>query len=200
MYELSRLDGYLSSPYRFVRIATDAGRCRARASISRRSRAAIRWRCACRNATRTCACATHSGSKRGARSAQSLSLGANYRFYIDDWGIVSHTAGVDATWVPAEAWLLSLGYRFYTQSAASHYAPFYAPAPLPEHYTSDKELTQLSSHRIQLELVRAFALDDLGSALRTVLRVAPAYFMYDNFPLLDSMRVLEVTLSVEVTL
>jgi hypothetical protein len=71
---------------------------------------------------------------------------------------------------------------------------------LPEHYTSDKELTALSSHRLQLELGRAFALDDMGSVLRTILRVAPAYFSYDNFPLLHSMRVLEVTVSTEVTL
>jgi hypothetical protein len=87
-----------------------------------------------------------------------------------------------------------------SQSAADQYAPFYPAKPLPEHYTSDKELTQLSSHRVQLELMRVFTLDELGSLLRTVLRVAPAYFVYDNFPLLDSMRVLEVTVSMEVVL
>ena len=35
-----------------------------------------------------------------------FSLGANYRFYIDDWGILSHTAGIDFAWVPSEAWLM----------------------------------------------------------------------------------------------
>lgn len=200
IYELGRLDGYLSSPYRFVRIANDAGQvpstCVYQAAIMGGTPVSM-----CLPERNPELRMRHAIGIEGRRAlSDSISLGLNYRFYIDDWGILSHTAGIDVGWVPAEAWLLALGYRFYTQSAADQYAPFYPAKPLPEHYTSDKELTQLSSHRLQLELMRVFTLDDLGSLLRTVLRVAPAYFTYDNFPLLDSMRVLEVTVSMEVVL
>jgi hypothetical protein len=200
VYELARLDGYLSSPYRFVRIANDAGQvpstCQYASAIMGGDPVSM-----CLPERNPELRLRHAIGIEGRRAlSTAFSLGVNYRFYIDDWGILSHTAAADVTWVPAEAWLLGLGYRFYTQSAADQYAPFYSPKPLPEFYTSDKELTQLSSHRVQLELMRVFTLDDLGSLLRTVLRVAPAYFIYDNFPLLDSMRVLEVTVSMEVVL
>ena len=200
VYELSRLDGYLSSPYRFVRIATDAGHipgtCVVAPALPGGDPVA-----ACLQEQNPELRLRHALGVEGRRAlTRALSAGLSYRFYIDDWGIRSHTAGVDLAWIPGDGWLLSLGYRFYTQSAASHYAPFYQPAPLPDHYTSDKELSQLASHRVELELARVFALDDLGSALRTVLRAAPAYFVYYDFPLLDSMRVLEVTLSLELSL
>jgi hypothetical protein len=200
VYELSRLDGYQSSPYRYVRIASDAG--------------AVPSTCvydpAVVGADPLSMCVPERNPELRVRHAigvqarralsQVTSLGASYRFYVDDWDITSHTAGIDGAWVPSRDWLLALGYRFYHQSAASHYAPFYAPMPMPELYTSDKELSTLSSHRIALEVARAFELDEQGSTVRTVLHVAPAYFQYHDFPLLDHIEVLEVTLEVGVVL
>jgi hypothetical protein len=131
---------------------------------------------------------------------ETLSVGASYRFYIDDWDVTSHTIGADGALVLDAGWLLALGYRFYHQGAASHFAPFYPAMPLPAHYTSDKELSTLSSHRLELELERSWALDKPGSELRAVLRTSPSYFSYDDYLLLDHITVLEVTVAVEVTL
>ncbi len=191
-YELSRQQGYLSSPYRYVRIANDAGDLPS----------------TCVYPVKMCALENNPGSRLrhavalNARRALSgsISLGASYRFYLDDWGVISHTAAIDAAWIPGEGWLLSFGYRFYHQSAASHYQPFYAPMPMPTYFTNDKELTSLSSHRIELEVSRAFRLDDLGSELRAVLLAAPSYYTYDDFLPLDHISALDVTVALEVKL
>jgi hypothetical protein len=200
IYDLSRQQGYLSSPYRYVRIASDSGQVPSTCV----------YQAAAQGGNPVMMCVPERNPELRLRHAvavqvrralsQAISLGANYRLYLDDWHMTSHTAAVDAAWIPARDWLLSLGYRFYQQSGASHYAPFYMATPMPEHFTSDKELSSLSAHRLELELTRTFSLDDLDSQLRIVLRISPSYYRYPDFPLLHDMRVLEVTASTEVTL
>jgi hypothetical protein len=61
------------------------------------------------------------------------SLHLDYRFFADDWGIRSHT--FDAAWYQpvGGGWLATLGARYYTQSAADFYQPFFLfhePFPL----------------------------------------------------------------------
>lgn len=191
-YELIRQQGYLSSPYRYVRIAADAGSlpstcvypvkmCVLEHDPSTRLRHAVAL-----------------NARRALSSA--LSLGVQYRFYLDDWGVMSHTAGVDGAWVPGEGWLLSLAYRFYRQRGVVFYQPFYLAMPMPAHFTSDKELTTLSSHRVELELARRFRLDDAGTELRAILLVAPSYFSYQDFLPLDHIQALDTTVSFEVKL
>ena len=97
-------------------------------------------------------------------------------------------------------WLVSLGYRFYMQGSADHYAPVYLATPLPAFYTSDKELSTLTHHRIDAELGRTWELDDAGTQLDTHLVVSPGFYAYDDFPLLDSISVIEVTLGMGVRL
>src|SRR5690606_40604016 len=60
-------------------------------------------------------------------------------------------------------------YRFYTQGSAFHWKTHFTPGEMAAYYTSDKELSALTSHRIGLEASRAFALDELGSKLNAVL-------------------------------
>lgn len=195
IYEVTSQRGYQSSPYRFVRFAETADAvprtcqlplmmCLPERSPEERLRHAI--------------AVTGRHALTGA-----LSAGASYRFYFDDWDMTSHTAGVDAALALDPGWLLSLGYRFYTQSKASHYEPVYVVMPmqsLPEHYASDKELSTLSSHRGELELARRFELDDVGTELETVLLVSPTFYSYADFPLLDSVTALEVSLAMELRL
>jgi hypothetical protein len=192
VYELGSQTGYLSSPYRYVRIASDAGSlpstcvlpvssCMLEENPGARMRHAI---------------ALHARRALG----DPFSVGLSYRFYLDDWAMTSHTISLDGAWTPAEHWLVGLAYRLYTQSSAEHYKPFYAPMPLPEHFTSDKELSALTSHKIELELSHSFQLDDMGSALDLVLLLAPSQFLYHEFLPLDSITALEGTLAVEVKL
>jgi hypothetical protein len=200
IYDVSRQQGYLSNPYRYVRIATDAGQVPS-TCIYQAAAPGGKPVTMCVPERNPDLRMRHAVAVQARRAlSQTLSLGASYRLYLDDWQITSHTAAVDAAWMPSRDWLLSLGYRFYHQSGASHYAPFYLPTPMPEHFTSDKELSSLSSHRLELELTRTFSIDDLDSQLRLVLRISPAYYRYPDFPLLRDMRVLEVTASTEVTL
>jgi hypothetical protein len=192
IYELSAQQGYLSSPYRYVRIAMDPGQVPS----------------TCVYPVKSCVLENNPGSRlrhafalNGRRALSNrFSVGANYRFYLDDWHVTSHTIGIDGAWIPGEGWLLALGYRYYRQSAASHYQPFYLALPMPTQYTSDKELTALSSHRIEVELSRTWTLDSHGTELRTVLLAAPSYFAYDDFLPLDHITALDLTVAFEVAL
>ncbi len=63
-------------------------------------------------------------------------LHVDYRFFHDDWGIDAHT--LDLTWYQplGDGWMLVPGLRYYTQSAADFYQPFFLfnqpfPSKLP---------------------------------------------------------------------
>lgn len=191
-YEIGRQSGYLASPYRYVRIADDAG-----------------------SVPSTCVtpldmCVLESTPDERVRNAVAVqlrralgsdfSVGAGYRFYLDDWELGSHTAEADVAFVPGEDWLLDLSYRFYTQSKAALYRPYYPLDTLPAYYSSDKELSTLTTQRVQLELTKLWDLDHEGTRLRTVLLAAPTFYAYSDFPLLDHIVALELTLSAGVEL
>ena len=57
--------------------------------------------------------------------ALDASLHLDYRFYHDDWGINAHT--LDAAWYQplGGGWLATLGGRYYSQTQASFYRPYY---------------------------------------------------------------------------
>jgi len=195
VYEPSLQQGYLSSPYRFVRFAAADGplvsTCREPVTL-------------CLPEVNPDSRLRHAIALSGRRAlGDAFSVGAGYRFYLDSWDMTSHTLSLDGALMPSDDWLFSLGYRFYRQSSASHFESFYVSAamkPLEEAYTSDKELSELSSHRLSLEVMKTFVLDELGSELSTVLLVAPTHFLYHEFLLLDSITAFEVTLAVEVAL
>jgi hypothetical protein len=52
-------------------------------------------------------------------------LHVDYRFFHDDWGITSHT--LDLSWYQplGDGWMLVPGLRYYTQSAADFYQPYF---------------------------------------------------------------------------
>lgn len=192
VYELGVQRGFLSSPYRYVRFAADRG-------VEPST---------CLFPVDACLPEQHPGARMRHALAlygrhafgDRLSLGANYRFYLDDWEMTSHTIALDGALVPGEGWVIALGYRFYRQSSAYFFEPFYAPMPRPRYYTSDKELTALSSHRVELELGHSFTLDEPGSQLKLVLALAPTFYLYHEFLPIDSVTALETTVSVGVTL
>jgi hypothetical protein len=179
MYEISRLSGYLSSPYRYVAIGTGWG-CATPAPV-------------CVPEVNPGERLRHAASLSGRRSMGSeWSLGGAYRFYTDDWGILSHTISADATWLLSPETLLSGRYRFYTQGAADHYEPIYT-AP-QEYVTSDKELSSLSSHRVTLELEHVFELTNARTLTATA-SVAPIFYFYSDFPPLDQITAFEANLA-----
>jgi hypothetical protein len=190
VYEIGLQRGYLSSPYRYVRFSPDNNQ-----SIG-----------TCVPPVSMCAPEENPDSRfrhaLGAHTRRALSdeiaFGAGYRFYFDDWSMLSHTVTLEGTWAPSERWLVAAEYRFYTQNNAGHYQPTYPVMPAPIYFTRDKELSALTSHRLSLEITRTWSIDDTGGVLNGVLLIAPAYFGYTNFPLLDHITAIEATLALEV--
>jgi len=169
IYELSHLEGYQSSPYRYVGMGGD-GQCGGSAVLCLpEAHPELRTR--------------HSVAAQ-ARHALSddSSAGLGYRFYIDDWGVMSHTAVAQVAWLPGEDQTITLRYRYYQQTASNFYRSVYGTPSGPLRYiTSDKELSPMFSNRIALGYDARF---DLGGdvGLRFALALGGTIFSYNDFP------------------
>jgi hypothetical protein len=71
-------------------------------------------------------------------------LRAYYRFYIDNWGIRSHTASLEVPVKITPFISVSPFYRYYVQTAARYFAPYGAHTPADEYYTSNYALSAFS--------------------------------------------------------
>ncbi|HMH35045.1 MAG TPA: DUF3570 domain-containing protein [Puia sp.] len=71
---------------------------------------------------------------------------AYYRFYIDNWGLVSHTANIEVPVKITPFFSLSPFYRYYVQSAVNYFAPFESHSPQDQYYTSNYALAAFKSH------------------------------------------------------
>jgi hypothetical protein len=188
LYELMSANGFNSSAYRFIGIGTENGLCGANSrppnaycipehSPSERLRHAV------------------AANFRRALG-DSASLGLGYRFYLDSWDVMSHTGLAELNFMPGKEWLLGLRYRFYMQGAAKHYRPVFMSSDIGlEFYTNDKELSKFTSHRLALDIEKAFELDDRGHVLTVVLSGAPSFFSYENYLPLKSITAFELTLA-----
>lgn len=117
-YTVQRSDGYQSSPYRYV--TTAGGVAMPEAHPTDRTRHAVTGRIM---------------RVLGARTA----LDGSYRFYVDGWGVTSHTAQVALTRELTEHLELRLRGRGYYQDAADFYQETYA-APM-RYVSADRELS-----------------------------------------------------------
>lgn len=73
--------------------------------------------------------------------ALDATLQFDYRFYIDDWNINSHT--FDVKWLQAlgNGWTVTPGIRYYSQSQAAFFAPYFLSPRADGHYSSDFRLS-----------------------------------------------------------
>ncbi len=69
-----------------------------------------------------------------------------YRFYVDSWGLVSHTANLEVPVKITPFFSLSPFYRYYIQSAVKYFAPFEAHVEQDQYFTSNYALAAFSSH------------------------------------------------------
>lgn len=75
------------------------------------------------------------------------SLRGSFRYYSDDWGVTSQTAGVKLSQYITDLITARYRYRFYTQSSADFYRDEYASASGVDGYlTGDYRLGELTSH------------------------------------------------------
>lgn len=70
-----------------------------------------------------------------------------YRFYINDWGIDSHTASLEVPVKVSEKFTLYPSYRFYQQSVADYFAPYEQHQSTQVFYTSDYDLSNYYAHQ-----------------------------------------------------
>jgi hypothetical protein len=67
-----------------------------------------------------------------------------YRFYIDNWGVRSHTASLEVPVKITPFFSISPFYRYYIQSASNYFAPFKVHTAADEYYTSNYALAAFS--------------------------------------------------------
>ncbi len=76
-------------------------------------------------------------------------IGVSYRFYSDDWGVVSHTVDVRYRWNIDENNYLQPRLRWYTQTAADFYRhSLVAGEPLPAYASADPRLAEYDATTI----------------------------------------------------
>jgi hypothetical protein len=67
-----------------------------------------------------------------------------YRFYKDNWGLVSHTAEVEVPVKISPFISVSPFYRFYNQSGVKYFAAFQQHTAADQYYTSNYDLSKFS--------------------------------------------------------
>ncbi|MGE3802061.1 MAG: DUF3570 domain-containing protein [Candidatus Kapaibacterium sp.] len=70
---------------------------------------------------------------------------SSYRFYWDDFGILSHTGNVEAPWKVGQSFTLTPFVRLYTQTASDFFRPFGEHNLDEVFYTSDYDLSKFTS-------------------------------------------------------
>ena len=75
-----------------------------------------------------------------------VSLRTYYRYYTDDWGVVSHTARIEIPIKITTKFTLYPSYRYYTQTSADYFAPFDVHLSTETFYTSDYDLSKFDAN------------------------------------------------------
>lgn len=181
-WQTTVVDGFQASPYRFVAIG-DTGTCDSMAPFcipeqvpERRVRNALTLR---------------------ARRAigHEVSAGADYRFYFDSWGVMGHSIAPDLAWRLTDSQLVSLRYRYATQSEASFYRPRYFDVMKTDGFvTRDRKLSALVVNEATLAWQLRDESDDRERATTWGLRSTLSRTNYLAFVGLDHVWALELTL------
>ncbi|NND95687.1 MAG: DUF3570 domain-containing protein [Flavobacteriales bacterium] len=79
---------------------------------------------------------------------QRIVLRTQYRFYSDDWGILSHTASLTVPIKLGNRWTIYPSYRYYFQEAADYFASYNMHVSSSEFYTSDYDLSSFTANRL----------------------------------------------------
>lgn len=184
-WETIRVGGFQSSPYRWVAIGGD-GTCASPALYCvPETNPTERWR--------------HAVNVRARRAiGKRLSLGGNYRYYFDSWGIQSHTLAPELSYLPNPRHrtrdILTFQYRYYTQGEATFYRPRYFDLQDTSGYvTRDRKLSAMFIHTGGLSYVHRFAAGNTGIVPRVGVSSAYSFIRYLAFVGLERVHALEIT-------
>jgi hypothetical protein len=72
-------------------------------------------------------------------------LRSYYRFYTDNWGLVSHTFNVEVPVKITPFFSVSPFFRYYTQTASTYFAPYGGHSPGDSYFTSNYALAAFNS-------------------------------------------------------
>lgn len=187
-WQTTLVDGYQASPYRFVAIG-DVGTCASNAPFcipeqvpNRRLRQAGTAR------------ARHAFGK-------DLSIGLDYRFYFDDWGVRSHAVQPDVAWRLTHDKTLSARYRYATQGEASFYRPRYFDLAMTNGYaTRDRKLSALIGNELGAQYLHRIEAESGDRVIVWGVRSTLSRADYLAFVGLDHVWALEVTALIDVEL
>ena len=77
----------------------------------------------------------------------SITVRTFYRYYVDDWGINSHTATVEVPVKISDKFTLYPSYRYYNQTAADYFGGYETHVSTQEFYTSDFDLSKYRANQ-----------------------------------------------------
>ena len=92
------------------------------------------------------------GLRLNSHLSDRVTLRTYYRFYWDDWGVKGHTINVEVPIKLNQSLVAYPFYRYHRQTASDYFAPYKAHSINDIYYTSDYDLSALSSHAYGLGL------------------------------------------------
>lgn len=186
-YELQYAGGYLSSPYSYVGVG------------ARDPSAGCGGAVYCVPETLPGHRVSHALVLMVRRAlTESISAGLRYRFFVDDWSMMSHTVEPDVAWSVWPGGLLRLRYRAYFQSATAAFRDATERQPsgeIAKYVASDPRWSALQSHRVSLDLAHTF-----GSQFPfTIFLSLGVYRVRNSVVVADRTTALEATLWLSLT-
>ncbi|CAN5907914.1 hypothetical protein BH11MYX2_BH11MYX2_37630 [soil metagenome] len=180
-WQTTFIDGLQSSPYRYVAIG-DLGTCSSNAPYCIPERVPSKR-------------LRQAATLRGRHAfGHSVSVGLDYRFYFDSWGIMSHAVQPDLAWRVTDSQTLSVRYRYATQSEASFYQPRYYNVAMTDGYvTRDRKLSALVDNEVGAQYLIRHENDDGDRIVTWGLRSTLSRADYLAYVGLDHVWALEVT-------
>jgi hypothetical protein len=196
LYEIMDAHGFNSSAYRFIALGSPNGLCGVGLDAPPGSKLTPQPQF-CFPETLPTDRLKHAFALNFRRAlGEHVSVGLGYRFFIDNWGIMSHTGVLELGYLIDPELLISLRYRFYQQGDSKYYKKLFERDDYTlTYYTNDKEMSSFMSHRVALDIEKSFELDQANHLLTVVFSVAPSIFLYSDFKPLRSIQALEVTLA-----
>ncbi len=120
-------------------------------------------------------------------------LRTHYRFYWDDWGIMGHTASIEVPYKINRFFSIYPYYRFHTQSASTFFKPYKEHTTEFLYYTSDNDLSNITSHDIgfglrysPVEGIGSFRLPGKKNRLMTFKEISMRFGHYKRNPKLTA--------------
>lgn len=119
-------------------------------------------------------------------------LHADYRFYYDDWDVRSHTLDLGLFKVTESGWAFDTSIRYYTQTQADFYEPFYRNVRADGEYSSDYRLSPYGAISFRLGLSETIGdwtikvgaeryISDKSYSIQKVDEESPALLDYTQF-------------------